>query len=93
MLWAKSRVWRWFPRKEEFWSAPIPVMGLWMGCTLLKTQAVRSAYFSLTEFIEGVKRQSFFDNFLSFSGWCGVRGSSEVTFLTERMGKRASEGL
>jgi hypothetical protein len=24
--------------------------------------------------------RSFFDSFLSFSGWCGVRGSSEVTF-------------
>jgi hypothetical protein len=24
--------------------------------------------------------RSFFDSFLSFSSWCGVRGSSEVTF-------------
>lgn len=36
---------------------------------------------------------SFFDSFLSFSGWCGVRGSSEVTFLIARLGRRASKGL
>jgi len=39
------------------------------------------------------KTGSFFDTFLSFSGWCGVRGSSVVTFLIERLGGRASEGL
>jgi hypothetical protein len=35
-------------------------------------------------FVDGKNRRSttrsFFDSFLSFSGWCGVRGSSEVTF-------------
>src|SRR4051794_34172913 len=36
---------------------------------------------------------SFFDSFLSFSGWCGVRGSSGVTFPIARWGKRVSEGL
>jgi len=36
---------------------------------------------------------SFFDSFLSFSGWCGVRGSSGVTFLIARLGRRASKGL
>ncbi len=36
---------------------------------------------------------SFFDSFLSFSGWCNVRDSSEVTFLIERLRKRASKGL
>jgi len=35
----------------------------------------------------------FFDSFLSFSGWCGVRGSSEVTLLIERSGGRVSKGL
>jgi hypothetical protein len=35
----------------------------------------------------------FFDNFLSFSGWCGVRGSSAITFLIARLGKRVSKGL
>jgi hypothetical protein len=27
------------------------------------------------------------------SGWCGVRGSSEITVLAARRGQRASEGL
>jgi hypothetical protein len=36
--------------------------------------------FSLTLKLEGVKRHSFFDNVPSFAGWCGVRGSSKVTF-------------
>ena len=35
----------------------------------------------------------FFDSFLSFSGWCGVRGSSEVTLLIESSGGRVSKGL
>jgi hypothetical protein len=39
------------------------------------------------------KTRSFFDSFLSFSGWCGVRGSSEVTFLTAKLRRRASKGL
>ncbi len=47
--------------------------------------------------IDGKNRRSttrsFFDSFLSFSGWCGVRGSSGVTFLIARLGKRVSEGL
>ena len=38
-----------------------------------------SARFLLTGTIEGVKRHSFFDTFPSFSGWCCVRGSSQVT--------------
>ena len=35
---------------------------------------------------------SFFDSFLSFSGWCGVRGSSLVTFLPqgEKEGEQGS---
>src|ERR1017187_5034058 len=48
-------------------------------------------------FVDGKNRRSttrlFFDSFLSFSGWCGVRGSSGVTFLIERLGRRVSEGL
>jgi len=66
-------------RENEGFSAPNPVIGLWTACTGLKTQIVRGRDFSLTVFVEGVKRQSFFDSFLSFSGWCGVRGSSVVT--------------
>jgi hypothetical protein len=33
----------------------------------------------LTLELKGVKTNSFFDSFRSFPGWCGVRGSSEVT--------------
>ncbi len=48
--------------------------------------------FSLTLKIEGVKRHSFFDTFPSFAGWCGVRGSSKVTFESEDLkeGERGS---
>jgi hypothetical protein len=35
--------------------------------------------FLLTLKMKGVKTNSFFDSFLSFSGWRSVRGSSEVT--------------
>jgi hypothetical protein len=36
-------------------SAPNPVMGLWTGCTRLKTRVVTERDFSLTERIEGVQ--------------------------------------
>jgi len=39
----------------------------------------RKAGFLLTLKMKGVKTNSFFDSFLGFPGWCGVRGSSEVT--------------
>jgi hypothetical protein len=54
------------------------------GLHSIENAILTNLYFSLTPEIEGVKTQSFFDSFLSFSGWCGVRGSSEVTFLTAR---------
>jgi hypothetical protein len=48
-------------------------------------------------FVDGKNRRSttgsFFDSFLSFSGWCGVRGSSGVTVLIARLERRASKGL
>jgi hypothetical protein len=48
-------------------------------------------------FVDGNNRRSttrsFFDSFLSFSGWCGVRGSSGVTFPIARLGRRVSKGL
>ena len=44
----------------------------------------------LTSKIEGVKRQSFFDNFLSFPGWCSVRDSSGV-ILSNRKVRREGE--
>jgi len=40
----------------------------------------------LTQGIGGVESASFFDTFLSFAGWCGVRGSSEVTFRNSAKG-------
>ena len=50
-------------------------------------------HFSLTIKIEGVKTESFFDNFLSFPGWCGVRGSSRVALRIARCKEKAGEGL
>jgi hypothetical protein len=41
----------------------------------------------LTWGIGGVDSRSFFDTFLSFAGWCGVRGSSEVTFRNSAKGR------
>ena len=46
----------------------------------LENTRVTNAVFSLTKNLKGVKTYSFFDIFQSFSGWCGVRGSSVVTF-------------
>ena len=45
--------------------------------------------FSIDEKNRRSRTGSFFDSFLSFSGWCGVRGSSEVTFCSreEKEGK------
>jgi hypothetical protein len=45
--------------------------------------------FSLTVFVKGVKRHSFFGTFRSFAGWCSVRGSSKVTVLCKRERRRA----
>jgi hypothetical protein len=59
----------------------------------IENPILTNLYFPLTQKIEGVKPYSFFDSFLSFSGWCGVRGSSEVTVLAERLRWRASKGL
>jgi hypothetical protein len=36
--------------------------------------------------------RSFFDSFLSFTGWCGVRGSSGVTFPDRKIGKEGERG-
>jgi len=54
------------------------------GLHSIDKKVLASCDFSLTGKIEGVKTQSFFDNFLSFSGWCHVRGSSTVTFFAAR---------
>ena len=57
-----------------------------------KSDSYRSV-FSIDEKNKKSRTRLFFDIFLSFSGWCGVRGSSGVTFLIERLGRRVSEGL
>jgi hypothetical protein len=43
----------------------------------------------LTAKIEGVKTYSFFGTFCSFTDWCSVRGSSEVTILCKQDGGQA----
>ena len=74
------------------------------GCTVLRQGAVNGVQsienagsYRGVFFVDGKNRRSttrsFFDSFLSFSSWCGVRGSSRVTVLTERLRWRASEGL
>jgi len=67
--------------------------GLVDGVHSIEKTEVRGGDFSLTEAAERVKTYSFFDSFLGFSGWCGVRGPSEITVLAARRGQRASEGL
>jgi hypothetical protein len=73
-------------------------------CTIFGHRAVHGVHsiektctYNGVFFVDGKNRRSttrsFFDNFLSFSGWRGVRGSSEVTFLIERLGRRVSKGL
>src|SRR5215468_4530340 len=49
-----------------------------------------NACFCLTVKIEGVKTHSFFDTFPSFSGWCGVRGSSKIAFTNCKVSKGRS---
>ena len=61
------------------------------GCTKIRHSPVnelhsidsaedKDALFSLTINLKSVETTSFFDTFRSFSGWCSVRGSSEITF-------------
>ena len=74
-----------------------------MGCTKIRQRPVnelhsiesaadKDALFLLTINLKSVKTTSFFDTFRSFSGWCSVRGSSEITcFLKkEKEGQRGS---
>jgi len=50
----------------------------------IENKADKGARLLLTEKSERVQKESFFDSFLSFSGWCGVRGSSYVTLSTAK---------
>jgi hypothetical protein len=63
------------------------------GLHSIENTADKSTHFSLTAKLEGVQKESFFDSFLGFSGWCGVRGSSEVTLNIAKCGGKASKGL
>jgi hypothetical protein len=49
------------------------------GLHSIENKADKAARFLLTAELESVQRESFFDSFSGFSGWCGVRGSSWVT--------------
>ena len=66
-----------------------PVNGLH---SIENTDSYRALFFVDSKFRRSTTG-SFFDNFLSFSGWCGVRGSSAITFLIARLGRRVSKGL
>ena len=60
------------------------------GLHSIENTALVGAHFSLTKIMKSVKQKSFFDSFLSFSGWCGVRGSSSVTLpLQNAQGRQA----
>jgi len=52
--------------------------------------------YNLRFFVDSKNRRSttrsFFDSFLSFSSWCGVRGSSEVTFSDRKVEKEGKQG-
>jgi hypothetical protein len=82
-----------FLREVALWnctkSGQAPVDGLHS----IENKSDKGAQFLLTAELEGVKRESFFDSFLSFSGWCGVRGSSCVTLNVAKWGGKASKGL
>ena len=63
------------------------------GVHSLENTYTCKARFSIDVISRRSTTRSFFDSFLSFSGWCGVRGSSGVTVLIARLGRRASKGL
>ena len=78
---------------NAFAGCTISGQGLVDGLHSLENTCTYKRVFFVDSKIRRSTTGSFFDNFLSFSGWCGVRGSSEVTFLIARLGRRASKGL
>src|SRR4030095_2353624 len=60
------------------------------GLHSIDAAADKCAVFCLTVKIEGVKTHSFFDTFPSFSGWCGVRGSSVIALTNCKVSKGRS---
>jgi len=63
------------------------------GLHSIENKADKGAHFLLTAKLERLQQKSFFDSFLGFSGWCGVRGSSSVTLNIAKCGGKASKGL
>jgi hypothetical protein len=63
------------------------------GLHSIENKTDKATHFRLTAKLESVQRESFFDSFLGFSGWCGVRGSSDVTLNVEKRSGKASKGL
>src|SRR5882672_3737522 len=73
------------------------------GCTKSGHRAVNGVHpienacsYKGVIFVDSENRRSttgsFFDSFLSFSGWCGVRGSSLVTVLTRKVEMEGGQG-
>ena len=62
------------------------------GLHLIENSRTCRCGFFIDEKTGRSKTGSFFDSFLSFSGWCGVRGSSGVTVLIARFGTEGEQG-
>ena len=88
-----SAIWHGVCEKWIRRTAPNPVTRLWTALHSIENTCTYKRVF----LIDGKNRRSttgsFFDSFLSFSGWCGVRGSSGVTVLIARLERRVSKGL
>jgi len=89
----KSLVWRGFSGKTALGSCTI----FWHGAVNGVHSIENTCTYKGVIFVDWKNRRSttgsFFDSFLGFAGWCGVRGSSRVTVLIERLGWRAGKGL
>jgi hypothetical protein len=81
------------PRENDFSSCTIFGQGAVHGVHSIENTCSYKCVFSIDEKNRRSTTRSFFDSFLSFSGWCGVRGSSVVTVLIARLGWRARKGL
>jgi len=80
-------------RKTNRQAAPFLRQGAVNGVHSLENPRTYKRVFFIDEKNRRSTTRSFFDSFLSFSGWCGVRGSSRVTVETERFRWRAGKGL
>ena len=80
-------------RENDFAVCTISGQGAVHGVHSIENTCSYKCVFSIDEKNRRSTTRSFFDSFLSFSGWCGVRGSSVVTVLIARLGWRARKGL